>query len=100
LPKASQHLETQAAQMLAEGIRHLSAGHVPAARIRLLKAAESGSAEAAQLLGDSYDPTKLLAFGVRGLVGDAEQAKYWYKRAEELGRASDTKRSLASDSKK
>ena len=77
--------EAEVARLVAEGKRLMSAGHVAQARLALRRAADAGNGEAARQLGDSYDPAKLFALGVRGMDGDIEKAIYWYERADELG---------------
>ncbi len=44
-----------------------------------------GSGEAALALGATYDPNRLWSLGVFGMVGNAERARQWYLRAEQLG---------------
>lgn len=77
--------ETETAHLLAEGRRQLDSGQVAQARLLFRRAADAGNGEAARQLGDSFDPAKLFALGVRGIAGDIEQAIYWYERADELG---------------
>ena len=77
--------ESTTGEWLVEGLRLLRAGHIASARLILERAADSGLAEAARHLGDSYDPAKLYALGVRGMSGDVQKAIYWYERADELG---------------
>ncbi len=77
--------ETDSLALLLEGKRQLASGQVAAARLLLRRAADAGQGEAARLLGDTYDPAKLFALGVRGTNGDMEKAVYWYERADELG---------------
>ena len=49
------------------------------------KAAAMGSAQAALAMGATYDPRRLWALGVFGMVGNKERARHWYRRADELG---------------
>lgn len=37
------------------------------------------------MLGSTYDPNRLWALGVFGMVGNKARAKQWYMRAVELG---------------
>ena len=77
--------ETTAMEWLAEAKRLMNAGHIASSRLVLERAADAGLGEAARLLGDSYDPAKLYALGVRGMSGDVQKAIHWYERADELG---------------
>ena len=77
--------ETTSMEWLAEAKRLMNAGHIASARLVLERAADAGLAEAARLLGDSHDPAKLYALGVRGMSGDIAKAIHWYERADELG---------------
>ncbi len=72
-------------QWLAEGRRLIAQGQVAPARLLLQRAADNGLGEAALVLGDTYDPAKLYALGVRGMNGDVSMAILWYERADELG---------------
>jgi TPR repeat protein len=58
---------------------------VAAARALYERAAAMGSAQAALALGATYDPRRLWALGVFGMVGNKDRARKWYQRAEELG---------------
>ena len=87
--------EGELLKLIASGRRQLESGHVAAARMLFRRAADAGQAEAARLLGDTYDPAKLYALGVRGTSGDMEKAIYWYERADELGDAQAKARLLA-----
>jgi TPR repeat protein len=73
------------AQLLRRGSDFLKDGNFVAARLMLQSAADAGNAEAALLLGATYDPLMLANFGVRGLKPDREAALIWYRRAQEYG---------------
>lgn len=77
--------EAAQAKQIAKAREFLGIGQVGAARLLLQRVADAGSAEAALLLGDTYDPVRLFQLGARGLVGDTEKATFWYGRADELG---------------
>jgi len=77
--------DAEVQKLLADGKAQLAAGQVAIARLLFQRAANAGNGEAARLLGDTYDPAKLFAMGVRGTAGDMEKAIYWYERADELG---------------
>ncbi len=66
----------------------LTDGDIAGARLILERVAEGGSAAAALLLGETYDPAMLGSIGSRGVVGVAgnkAQAQLWYERARTLG---------------
>lgn len=86
-------------KQVAKGREFLAIGQVGAARLVLQRAAGSGSAEAALLLGDTYDPVRLFQLGARGLVGDVGMATSWYEKADALG-SSEAKARIASVGKK
>ena len=77
--------ESTQAQHISKARDLLGIGQVSAARLMLQRAAEGGSAEAALLLGDTYDPVRLFRMGARGMVGDTAKAVFWYEKADELG---------------
>ena len=63
----------------------LKNGDFAAARILLRRAAETGSAEAALVLGKTFDPLYLNEVGAMGIQPDIGQARQWYQKAVELG---------------
>jgi hypothetical protein len=73
------------ARLLRRGSDFLRDGNVVAARLVLQLAADAGNAQAALLLGATYDPLMLADLGVRGLQADREAARTWYRRAGEYG---------------
>ena len=72
-------------ELVRSGDKLLSRGDVVAARGMYERAAAMGSAQAALAMGATYDPRRLWAQGVFGMVGNKERARQWYQRAEELG---------------
>ena len=72
----------------------LQSGNIAIARPLLERAAGQGSAEAAALLGASFDPGWLSRAGAVGITGDATQAAHWYAQAHRMG-ASDVERIVA-----
>ncbi len=68
-------------QLLARGRALLELGDVASARLLFERAAEGGDAQAALLVGETYDPVRLAMRGVIGLSGSADTAKGWYQRA-------------------
>jgi hypothetical protein len=85
LPDAVIHDEALIRRLVTQGQDVFEQGHVMSARLLFRRAADSGSAEAALLLGDTFDPERLASLGVRGLAGDIEQSIKWYEKADELG---------------
>ena len=69
----------------ARGDERLAQGDVAAARLFFERAADEGNALAARRLGNSFDPTYLAHWGVRGMRGDPAEAARWYRRAGALG---------------
>ena len=69
------------AQLFKRGGDFLKDGNVAAARLMLQSVADAGNAQAALLLGTTYDPLMLADLGVRGLQPDPVAARAWYRRA-------------------
>jgi hypothetical protein len=63
----------------------LKIGDISAARLALRRAANSGHASAALVLGMTFDPQFLAEQGVIGFAPEPTQARAWYERAVELG---------------
>ncbi len=95
LPEAENPDEELQRKLVLQGQQMLTQGHVASARLLFRRAADTGSAEAAILLGDTFDPQRLYSLGVRGVAGDLQQSIRWYEKADELG-ASDAKERLMS----
>ena len=70
----------------------LKNGDFAAARLLLRRAAESGSADAALMLGKTFDPLYLNELGAVGIQPDIEQCRLWYEKAAELGSAAAAQR--------
>ena len=70
---------------LARGRRMLEIGNIAVARPLLERAAASGSAAAAVLVGSSYDGDWLKRNGAVGVTADPIQARRWYGEARRLG---------------
>lgn len=62
-----------------------SIGDISGARTVFAYLAARGNAQAAIALGGTYDPTILGQLFIKGLDPDPEQARKWYRKAEELG---------------
>jgi TPR repeat protein len=73
------------AALLSRSDDFLKHGDFAAARILLRRAAESGSANAALVLGKSFDPLFLHELGAIGIQPDIAQSRQWYEKAAELG---------------
>ncbi|MBR0695311.1 SEL1-like repeat protein [Bradyrhizobium lablabi] len=63
----------------------LAIGDVAPARLLLERAADGQDADAALLLARTYDPDVLAAVDKRSITPDPEMARFWYRKAAELG---------------
>ena len=85
-PQPRPTVDEAAVQQLVERSRlFLARGDIAAARTLYERAADMGNSEAAFMLASTYDPNRLWALGVFGMVGNKERAKQWYQRADQLG---------------
>ncbi len=75
----------RADRWVAKGRALLKAGRVAQARLWFKRAAEYGVAQAAMLLGSSFDPNFLISRSGGGLIPDSGKAKNWYQYARQLG---------------
>lgn len=66
--------------------KFLKMGDIATARMLYENLSVQGSAKAAFLLGQTYDPEFLKKLLVRGLRPDVDKAKSWYKKALEISR--------------
>lgn len=73
------------ARLIKRGQQLLSAGDIAPARLMLQRAALGGSAQAALMLGGTFDPEVLRELGVLGFAPNPAKAREWYKKALELG---------------
>jgi len=85
VPPAGKLNPQRLAQLVKRGVELLRIGDFAAARLLLRPAAEAGDAEAALLLGATYDPAAVSDFGALGLAPDPNVARAWYQRAMESG---------------
>jgi hypothetical protein len=85
VPQGAKLDQTAIKDLLQRGDRLLGRGDVAAARAVYERAAALGSAQAALVLGSTYDPGRLWSLGVFGMVGSKERARHWYQRADQLG---------------
>ena len=84
--KATRALDPEEIKLLMkQGEQFIAAGDVVTARIVFQRAAEAGDADAAVVLGGTYDPIVLAKLGVTGLGADVDKARTWYQKAESLG---------------
>lgn len=71
--------------LISRGNDFLRTGDFSAARTLLKRGAESGSADAALMLGKTFDPLFLHQIGAIGIKPDVAQCRQWYQKAVELG---------------
>jgi TPR repeat protein len=71
--------------LLERGRGLLDQGNIAGARLFLERAANAESAEAALLLGSTFDPKWLQNRGVLGVAADPARARKWYLEAQRLG---------------
>ncbi len=79
--------KTEEKEMLAQGEAQLRSGNIVFARLLFEELASHGSAQGAFAAAQTYDPAVLEQIGAIGVRGDLATAKYWYRRAAELGNA-------------
>jgi hypothetical protein len=91
-PVAPQHVRSERIlspdeldRLINRGEAFLAQGDVAAARLVLMRAAESRDPRAALALGSTYDPNVLRKMGVVGVQPDPDQARAWYEKAAEFG---------------
>jgi uncharacterized protein YoaH (UPF0181 family) len=63
----------------------MTEGDFSSARVLLRRAAEARDARAALALGATFDPIMLAILRSRGIAPDVAMARYWYRKASELG---------------
>jgi septal ring factor EnvC (AmiA/AmiB activator) len=68
-------------RLLARAETLIREGDIRGAQLLLARGLASGSARAAFLLAQTYDPRQLSSWGVRGIPGDAAKAQELYVRA-------------------
>jgi uncharacterized protein len=78
--------ETIEQAMMRRGRELLKLGDVISARLYFERAAASGSEEAANMAGRTYDPAYLRESGAQGIQPDLERANEWYRKARERRR--------------
>ena len=80
------------ATLVKRGQDFIANGDLASARLVLRRAAEGGDAQAALLLGSTYDPATFKRLKVLGSAPDPVQARAWYQRAADLGSAEAVRR--------
>lgn len=80
------------ATLVKRGQDFIANGDLAAARLVLRRAVDRGDAQAALLLGSTYDPASFKRLKVIGLAPDPGQARAWYQRAVDLGSAEAVRR--------
>jgi hypothetical protein len=87
-PATSPHLSAEEiSEFLARGDALLRTGDVASARLFYERAAIGGDGRAALGVGATFDQAFLDRDALRGVRGDAAQARYWYQWARDLGEA-------------
>lgn len=85
LPPRPQLDPDEIAGLIKRGQQLLSAGDIAPARLMLQRAALGGSAQAALMLGGTFDPDVLRELGVLGFAPNPAKAREWYQKALKLG---------------
>jgi TPR repeat protein len=85
MPRSPQLDREQIAMLVERGKHLIASGDLAGARVVLRRAAESTDADAALLLGSTYDPVILRELKTLGVASDLELARHWYGKAKELG---------------
>jgi TPR repeat protein len=76
---------SEIATLLSRGKDFFNNGDVVSARLLFRRAAAAGNAEAAFVLGRTFDPVVADQMGIIGIKADIAGARRWYERAAELG---------------
>lgn len=84
-PRAEPQSNRLGENLVTRGRALFASGDVAGARLMLERAVEVGSATAAFVLAETFDPLVLAGIGVRGMQPDVRQARFWYERARNLG---------------
>jgi len=79
------HERDRIADLIAHGHKMIEVGYLAGARAYFRRAAEAGSGDAALLLGATFDPEFIDKIGAHGIKADPQEARGWYRRAEQLG---------------
>jgi TPR repeat protein len=74
-------------RLINRGKDFLKEGDFPAARLLLKRAADAGSAQAALVLGSTYDPSVIKQLGAVSVTPDIDSGLKWYQIAADRGSA-------------
>jgi hypothetical protein len=85
MPPEHQSASEEIALLVKRGKGFIDNGDPAGARVMLRRAAESRNAEAALMLGATYDPVVLRELKVYGVAADIAMARTWYEEAKKLG---------------
>jgi hypothetical protein len=75
------------AGMMSRAKSLMAIGDITSARLLLQRAAEAQDADAAFMLGQTYDPAILGSQDIRSITPDPAIARHWYQKAAQLGSA-------------
>ena len=75
------------AGMMSRAKSLMAIGDITSARLLLQRAAEAHDADAAFMLGQTYDPAVLGSQDIRSITPDPAIARHWYQKAAQLGSA-------------
>ena len=75
------------AGMMSRAKSLMAIGDISSARLLLERAAEAQEADAAFMLGQTYDPAVLGSQDIRSISADPAKARNWYQKAAQLGSA-------------
>ena len=74
--------EHQIALWVKRGEEFIAVGDFVSARLMFQRAAEKGSAKAAFMLAETYDPAALDTIRAMGVAPDIAKARLWYEKAK------------------
>lgn len=83
--EAVQATNDEIIMLLNLGKNFFQNGDLVSARLLFRRAATAGNAEAAFVLGRTFDPVVADRMGIIGIKPDIARARQWYERAAELG---------------
>jgi len=92
VPARTQLDQEEIGRLIKKGQQLLQSGDIAPARLLLQRAAHGGSAQAALVLGGTYDPEVLREIGVLGFAPNPALAREWYQKALELGASEASRR--------